>query len=160
MSKEPVIPSLSLSKQYLKYSNFESKILPTDAVTKIVDEADVQVGIAVRATNFHEDTYEVCIDILANTYSPNGRELFVLDITYAGVFILKDVEPEELEMILLIYCPGIIYPFARRIVYTMAVEGGFPPLMLDLVDFSKIYYEQREKRDKEIYSSKKNLKIK
>ncbi|MBL0725469.1 MAG: protein-export chaperone SecB [Alphaproteobacteria bacterium] len=147
MAKETTIPGLLLVRQYLKYANFESKILPSDAVAKATSDATVNIDVSVRATNFQEDVYEVVVDILASSVAPNGRELFVLDISYAGVFGVSNAQPEDLEMILLIYCPGIIYPFAREAVYSLSVSGGFPPLMLDLIDFSKLYYEQNEQKE-------------
>ena len=147
MTKETTVPGLSLVKQYLKYSNFESKILPSDAVASIADDAKINVNVSVNATNFKEEIYEVTVDILATSFAPSGRELFTMDISYAGVFGLSNVSAEDLEMILLIYCPGLLYPFARESVYSLSISGGFPPLMLDLIDFSKLYYDQKESQE-------------
>lgn len=72
--------------------------------------------------------------------------MFLVELEYAGVFEIKNIPENQLHPVLMIECPRIIFPFARRIVSDVTRDGGYPPLMLDIVDFAGIYRAELEKR--------------
>jgi preprotein translocase subunit SecB len=74
--------------------------------------------------------------------------MFLAELTYAGAFTLN-VSDEERDGVLLVYCPNILFPFARRIIADATRDGGFPPLMLDPVDFTRLFQQHIEKAKKE-----------
>jgi preprotein translocase subunit SecB len=87
------------------------------------------------------DQYEVQIRVRADAKSAN-QTVFVCEVTYAGVFMLKNISQENIQPILLIECPRQLFPFARRVVADLTRDGGFPPLLLDPIDFMTLYRAQ------------------
>ncbi|MEM1371062.1 MAG: protein-export chaperone SecB, partial [Pseudomonadota bacterium] len=73
----------------------------------------------------------------------NGT-IYVLEIVYAGLFRIKNIPQDNLEPFLLIQCPALIFPFLRRLVADLSREGGFPPLMLDPIDFAGLYVRRKQ----------------
>ena len=74
----------------------------------------------------------------ARAARPDGP-LFHVELLYGGVFAIGGVPPEEMEPVLLIECPRYLFPFARRIIAEVTAEGGFPPFLLDPIDFAGVY---------------------
>ena len=75
--------------------------------------------------------------------------LFLCELQYSGLFTVADCENEEQkEQILLIYCPNLIFPFARRIIADVSRDGGFQPLMINPVDFAAIYIQHKQTKGK------------
>jgi preprotein translocase subunit SecB len=72
--------------------------------------------------------------------------MFCFDLTYAGVFRIVNVPPENLHPLIMIECPRLLFPFAREIIATSVRDGGFPPLMLDPVDFVGLYRQNLERQ--------------
>jgi preprotein translocase subunit SecB len=72
----------------------------------------------------------------------SGSVLFAFDLTFAGVFRVQNVPPQTLQPLVMIECPRLLFPFAREIVATAVRNGGFPPLLLDPVDFVALYQQR------------------
>jgi preprotein translocase subunit SecB len=72
-----------------------------------------------------------------------GEAVFQIELVYAGLFQVVGVEQEDLEQVLMIECPRYLFPFARRMVADLSAEGGFPPLMLEPIDFAAIYLARK-----------------
>ena len=106
---------------------------------------DIKVGVNLDAKNLGEDRYEVILKINANA-TGDGQPLFLVELEYAGVFTVKDVPQQLLHPFLLTECPRQLFPFARRIMADVTRDGGFPPLMLDIIDFMQIDRAELEKR--------------
>ena len=73
-----------------------------------------------------------------------NKETFILELEYSGIFMVKNVPDESLQPLLLIECPRMLFPFLRRVVADLTRDGGFPPLMLDPIDFAGLYRSQLE----------------
>ncbi|MDA7845226.1 protein-export chaperone SecB [Rickettsiales bacterium] len=142
-AKSTGMPALKLVNQYVKSLLFTSKIMPTEAIFESTKDADVSTDINIDAVHFKENSYEVSLSIRC-VASVKDHEICEIDVVYAGVFEVVDIDSDDLEMVLLIYCPGVIYPFAREVVANSVMRAGLPPLMLELVDFSQIYYDSIE----------------
>jgi preprotein translocase subunit SecB len=102
---------------------------------------DVQFNIAVNKAA--DDVHEVAIKIDVSARSENGVH-FVVDLSYAGLFGIRNVPDEALTPFLLIEAPRLLFPFARQIVADAVANTGFPPLLLDPIDFAAAYMAQVE----------------
>jgi preprotein translocase subunit SecB len=88
-----------------------------------------------------ETDYEVSLK-LEGKADMTGTVLFAFDLMFAGVFRLQNVPPETRQPLLMIECPRLLFPFAREIVANAVRNGGFPPLLLDPVDFVSLYQQR------------------
>ncbi len=124
--------------QYVKDLSFENPAAPMSLQGQ---KPALEVGVDVQARGLGVDQYEVAIRVRADAKSAN-QTIFVCEVTYAGVFMLKNISQENIQPILLIECPRQLFPFARRVVADTTRDGGFPPLMLDPIDFLTLYKAQ------------------
>jgi preprotein translocase subunit SecB len=85
--------------------------------------------------------YEISLKLDGKAES-TGTVLFAFDLTFAGVFRLQNVPQQSLQPVIMIECPRLLFPFAREIVATAVRNGGFPPLLLDPVDFVALYQQR------------------
>lgn len=140
-------PRLMVQTQYVKDLSFENPRAP-NSLEPGQGRPDITVRVDVRAQAFAEDRYEVALHLNVETKTA-GEAGFVLELTYAGVFALVDVPQESRQPILLIECPRLIFPFARRIVADATRDGGFPPLMIDPIDFVALYRRRQQQAQDE-----------
>jgi len=124
--------------QYVKDLSFENPAAPLSLQGQ---KPALEVGVDVQARGLGVDQYEVSIRIRADAKSAN-QTIFVCELTYAGVFMLKNLAQENVQPVLLIECPRQLFPFARRVVADTTRDGGFPPLLLDPIDFLTLYRAQ------------------
>lgn len=106
------------------------------------DAPNVKLEINVAAKRLQPDLYESAIDFKAVASNAEGT-IYDLELVYAGLFQLKNIPEQALEPFLLINCPTLIFPFLRRLVADLTREGGFPPLMLDPIDFGQLFVRRK-----------------
>lgn len=138
-------PRLSIEAQYVKDLSFENPRAPASLVPA-EGRPDIQVDVEVRARALKVPAYEVELAIKAEA-KREGEVLFILDLVYAGVARLSNVQAEAVQAVLLIECPRLLFPFAREVVADATRDGGFPPLMLNPIDFLTLYHRTREPRE-------------
>ena len=138
--------SIQVVGQYLKDVSFESPKAP-QSLKAPGNNPNLQVDIHVNVNKLEENTYESAIQIKAHASNDDGT-IYLMEAVYAGAFEINNIPADALEPILLINCPTILYPFLRRIISDLTQEGGFPPLLLDPIDFSKLY-QQRQAEQKQ-----------
>jgi preprotein translocase subunit SecB len=131
------MPQLAINAQYVKDLSFESPNAPQSLLPG-QDQPQVQVNVNVSARGVAEDMFEVEIQLNAQAKSGESQT-FLVELVYAGLFTIKNIPQESLEAVCLIECPRLIFPFARRIVADATRDGGFPPLMLEPIDFADLY---------------------
>ncbi len=134
-------PSLRVLAQYLKDLSFENPKAP-QIFSGMSEAPNIAVSVDVNARGIGEDQYEVELTVSANATS-NDEPVFVVESAYAGAFEIKNVPQEQLEIVLLVECPRIIFPFLRQILAETTQTGNFPPVMLDPIDFLSIYEQRR-----------------
>lgn len=132
-------PQVSILAQYIKDLSVENPSAPQVYSWQVQPAVDVQFNIAVETPS--EDVHEVIIKIEVSTRSENGVH-FIVDLSYAGLFGLRNVPADALQPFLLIEAPRLIFPFARQIVAESVANAGFPPLLLDPIDFAGTYMAQ------------------
>lgn len=130
-----------INAQYIKDLSFESPGAPGSLVGNR-EKPRIDVSVDVQVQKLAESSFEVCLVISANAVLDEKKKLFLAELAYAGIFSI-DVPDAELEPILMIYCPSMLFPYARRIVSDVVRDGGFPPLMLDPIDFAVLYQSHK-----------------
>lgn len=123
--------------QYIKDLSFENPAVGKPVTVKD-EQPNLEVQINVSAKQVKDDHYESAIEFRALAKNSSGT-IYDLELIYAGLFKLKNVPEEALDVFLLIHCPTLVFPFLRRLVADLTREGGFPPLFLDPVDFAALY---------------------
>ena len=131
-------PHISVQAQYIKDFSFENPNAPT--VFAVMDKKpQIDLTLDLNIQKLPEDNYyEVEIFISANAKS-NQSNLFLVDLKYAGIFHLINIPEEQVQMLLAVHCPSLIFPYARKIIADATQDGGFQPLMIDPVDFGILY---------------------
>lgn len=129
--------------QYVKDLSFESPNI-TKLLSGTPENPNLKLEINVNANQVGPDLYESAIDFKADAIAKVGV-IYEFEMIYAGLFKIENVPPPQLEPMLLVNCPMLLFPFMRRIVADLTREGGFPPLLLDPVDFAQLYMRKRER---------------
>jgi len=130
---------VSILAQYIKDLSVENPSSPQVFQWQIQPQVDVQFNIAVD--KIADDVHEVTLKIEVSARSDNGVH-FVIDLSYAGLFGIRNAPEEALPPFLLIEAPRLLFPFARQIVADAVSNTGFPPLLLDPIDFTQAYMAQ------------------
>jgi preprotein translocase subunit SecB len=139
--------SLVVNAQYVKDLSFENPRAPASLMaTKEPPQIDVNVNVDARG--LQPGIYEVSLTIRADA-KLGGEPAFITELVYAGIFTLANAPEDVLRPVLLIECPRLLFPFARRIVADATRDGGFPPLFLNPIDFVALYRRQFALRDQE-----------
>ena len=133
---------IGIQSQYVKDLSFENPGAP-GSIVATQSAPDIQVNVEVQARLLQNDSYEVALHITAS--GKNGQTtLFMLDLTYGAVCRVVGVPKESLQPVLLVECPRMLFPFARRVLSDATRDGGFPPLMLNPIDFMALYRQQQQ----------------
>lgn len=133
-------PAIRVLNQYIKDLSFENPGATVQDQPNI--ELSIDVGAAPRQGT--ENAFEVTLKLKARA-GTQDTALFLIEMDYAGLFQLQGFGAGDVEPILLIECPRILFPFARRIIADISSEGGFPPLRIDPVDFGALYNSQKQR---------------
>jgi preprotein translocase subunit SecB len=130
-------PQLNVLAQYIKDLSFENPNSPNSLAAQD-KQPSINIQINVTANAVAENDYEVVLTIEGKAEN-DSLLLFGFELVYGGVFRLLNVPQESLHPFIMIECPRLLFPFAREIVASAVRNGGFPPLMLDPVDFVGLY---------------------
>jgi preprotein translocase subunit SecB len=133
-------PQLNILAQYIKDLSFENPNAPHSLMPKEQQPA-INIQINVNAKPIAENDVEVELRLEGKAESA-GSVLFSFDLLFAGVFRLQNIPQQDVGPILMIECPRLLFPFAREIVASTVRNGGFPPLLLDPVDFVALYRQK------------------
>lgn len=133
-------PQLTVVGQYVKDFSFENPNAPRSMMPS-GQQPQIGIQIKVDAQPLADTDVEVAIKIEGKAET-GGALIFAFDLTYAGVFRIRNVPQESMNALVLIECPRLLFPFAREIIATTVRQGGFPPLLLDPVDFVGLYRER------------------
>ena len=144
---------LFINAQYLKDLSFENPN-PIDAY-KNEEKPQIQVNIHTSVKKLPDNAFEVTLDIKTEA-KKKDKISFIAEVSYAGIFTLNKVPPEQEKPLLLIEAPRMLFPFARNVLAETTRDGGYPPLMLNPIDFASLYRKQMEKEKMEKEKIKKN----
>ena len=135
-------PQLSALAQYAKDVSFENPNAPRSLQTQ---SQGPQIGIQVNvnAKQLAETDFEVDLTLEGNA-KIGDEVLFAFDLTYSGVFRIRNIPADQIHPVVMIECPRLLFPFARQIVADAVRSGGFPPLYIDPIDFVGLYRQKTE----------------
>jgi preprotein translocase subunit SecB len=134
-------PQLNVLAQYVKDLSFENPNAPRSLQQQPQQQPKINIQINVNAKPLAENDFEVELKIEGRAEATNSM-LFSFDLLYAGIFKIQNVPQENLHAIVMIECPRLLFPFAREIIANAVRNGGFPPLMIDPVDFVSLYRQR------------------
>ena len=135
-------PRLMIQTQYVKDLSFENPRGPLSLTAERQFQVQIR-ELQVERQRLSADQHEVTLDLQLQGLSGEDT-VFVLELVYAGVFVVLNVPETSLEPFLLIECPRLLFPFARRIIADATRDGGFPPLLLDPIDFVGLYRRRQQ----------------
>ncbi len=163
------IPPLTVNIQYVKDLSFEVPGAP-EIYTTLRSQPSVNINLDVQARRIQDgqDVFEVTLQIKAEateaqpqpsngqavggqavgsqatgSQAAGGRPVFIAELSYSGVFTLTDVPENSVEPILLVECPRLLFPYARNILADVTRDGGFPPVLLQPIDFVSLWQSRR-----------------
>ena len=146
---------LVVNIQYVKDLSFEVPAAP-EIYTSLRSQPNVNINLDVQARRIQDgqDVFEVTLQIKAEATEPqavpNGqasagepRPVFIAELAYCGVFTLNGVPENAIEPVLLVECPRLLFPYARNILADVTRDGGFPPVLLQPIDFVALWQSRR-----------------
>ena len=134
-------PGIRIMAQFIRDLSFENPRAPESLRASGV-QPQIELGVEMAARTRTDELHEVDLKLTAAAKN-NEDPIFTVELLYGGLFQITGVLPENLEPVLLIECPRFLFPFARRIIADLTSEGGFPPFMLDPIDFAAVYAARR-----------------
>lgn len=130
-------PMLSVLAQYIKDMSFENPNAP-NSLRPREKAPEIQINVNVSANPLSESDFEVELKLEAKA-EEDSELMFNAELVYAGVFRIQGIPEESMGPAVLIECPRLLFPFARQIISDSTRNGGFPPLMIDPIDFTQLY---------------------
>ena len=130
-------PGIRILAQFIRDLSFENPRVP-DSLRGGGAQPQIDLGVEMNARGRDDNLFEVDLKLSATASREDGT-LFVVEILYGGLFQISGVPQDDIEPVLLIECPRFLFPFARRIIADVTAEGGYPPFMLDPIDFAGVY---------------------
>jgi len=132
-------PQAGIISQYVKDLSFENPNAP--AVYQWQGQPQIEVDFNIGAAQLNDEIHEVSLKIEVRS-TLDGQTAFVVDLLYAGLVGMRNVPAEQVQPFLLAEAPRILFPFARQIVNHTVQDGGFPPLLLEPIDFGALYMQR------------------
>lgn len=136
------LPAINVLAQYAKDLSFENPNAPRSLAPRQTSP-NIEIKVNVNARKVGDNDFEVELAIEGQAKDADAQ-LFRVDLTYGGVFRVLNIPEEQLHPVVMIECPRLLFPFARQIVAEAVRNGGFPPLMIDPVDFAALYRARAE----------------
>jgi preprotein translocase subunit SecB len=143
MADASATPVFNIQRMYLKDLSLEQPNAPQSLLEQ--GQPAVDINLALAAAPVQEGIYEVTVTATV-TAKVNDKTLFLIEAKQAGIFEMRNLPQEQLEGILGIVCPQMIYPYLRAIVSDMCTRAGFPPVLLTEVNFQAMFEAQQQAR--------------
>jgi preprotein translocase subunit SecB len=134
-------PGIRILAQYIRDLSFESPHAP-ESLRGGETAPQIDLGVELNAKGREDALFEVELKLTARA-TRESEAVFHIELVYAGLFQIVGVPAADMEPVLMIECPRYLFPFARRMIADLSSEGGFPPFMLEPLDFAGIYAARR-----------------
>jgi preprotein translocase subunit SecB len=139
MADEDTSPMFQIQRIYLKDLSLEQPNSPAIFLEQQQPQVDINIGVG--AETIGKDSYEVVVRVTVTT-KVGEKTLFLLEAKQAGIFEIRNVPQDQMQPIISIACPGIVYPYLRAIVSDICTRAGFPPVTLAEINFQAMYESQ------------------
>jgi preprotein translocase subunit SecB len=138
-------PLFNIEKLYVKDLSLESPNAPSIFLER--ESPNIELQLQTQSTPVEEGLFEVTVTVTVTAKLPEkDKVMFLIEAKQAGIFQLRNMPPEELEPVLAIICPNILYPYLREVVSNMAIHAGFAPVFLNPINFEVLYQQQKEQQ--------------
>ena len=137
-------PIFSIEKLYVKDLSLEIPNAPQVFLERNTPQVDIQLHHSSKGVE--DGVYETTLTVTV-TAKVGDKTLFLAEATQAGIFVAKNIPQQELEPVLAIACPNILFPYVREVISDVVVRAGFPPVVLSPVNFEAIYASQRQQQE-------------
>ena len=134
---------LSLQRVYAKDVSFEAPGAPQ--IYQVQGQPNIELNLSQRVTTLGPDVYEVVLSVTA-TCKIEDKTAYLAEVHQAGIFGVAGFDAQNRDAILSTYCPNVLFPYARQIVSDLVQNGGFPPFLLQPINFEALYAEQLRRR--------------
>lgn len=135
-------PVFSIEKLYVKDLSLEVPGAPQIFLEREAPQVNVQ--LRTEAQNIDEGVYEVVLTVTVSASIGEDRTLFLVEVAQGGIFQIRNVPETDLEPVMMIGCPNILFPYAREAVSDAVTRAGFQPVLLSPVNFETLYQSQRQ----------------
>jgi len=142
---QPAGQTFSLDKLYVKDVSFEVPGAPQVFATEIPGQPQLQMNLAQSVQRLGDTAYEVQLGITV-TCTVEDKTLYLAEVQQAGLFTLAGFDPQTLDAVLGTLCPASLYPYARQTIGALIQAGGFPPFLLQPLNFEGLYAENLRQR--------------
>ena len=134
--------------QFIRDLSFENPRAP-ESLRGGAAQPQIDLGVEMNARSREDGFFEVDLKLSAKASREDGP-IFVVELLYGGVFQIAGVGPDDMEPVLLIECPRYLFPFARKIIADVTSDGGYPPFMLDPIDFAGVYAARKQQEAQQV----------
>lgn len=134
-------PQVAISRIYLKDLSFESPLSPTIFTEPF--QPEVHIDISVRGRSLENSAHEVVLELTV-TGKQSDKTLFIVEVEQAGLFILQGLTDTQLPQALNVFCPSILFPYARQAIDSAMNQGGLPSLLLSPVNFEAMFQQKQQ----------------
>ena len=132
-------PAFAIERIYVKDLSLENPGLPQSF--QMTEAPQIEIGLCTRGEQIAPDVYE-CVVTLTVTATAAGKTVFLVEASQAGVFAIRGIAPADMQPILAIHCPNVIFPYARETIADAVMRAGFPPVHLAPINFETLYQQQ------------------
>jgi preprotein translocase subunit SecB len=133
------LPPLIVNGQYVKDLSFEVPGAPA-IFGEMTGSPDIPIHVDITVNPLQENVFEVVLHVKIDAQL-EGKPVFIAEVAYGGVFTVN-VPHDQVQSLLLVECPRLLFPFARVIIADLTRDGGFPPLMIQPIDFVQLYHSR------------------
>ena len=134
-----------LQQLFIKDLSFEAPNAPA-TLQGAAGEPDVKLNLRHSAKTLDADTYEVVLHVSVHA-ELDGKTVFLAELDQAGVFMIKGYSEDECKQLLGVYCPNTLFPYAREAISSTVSKGGFPPLILQPINFEALYAQAQARQE-------------
>jgi preprotein translocase subunit SecB len=136
------LPGLRVIAQFVRDLSFENPRAP-ESLRSNSAQPQIDMNVEMSARSRDDGLYEV--DVKLSARAVRGEDpVFHVEVVYGGLFAIEGVPEQDMEPVLLIECPRFLFPFARRLIADVTGEGGFPPFLIDPIDFGAVYAARKQ----------------
>ena len=131
--------AFAIERIYVKDLSLENPGAPQSF--QITEAPQIEIGLRTKGEQIGQDTYE-CVVTITVTATAGGKTVFLVEASQAGVFAIRGIAPSDMQPILAIHCPNVIFPYARETIADAVMRAGFPPVHLAPINFETLYQQQ------------------
>ena len=136
-------PVFQIQRMYLKDLSLEQPNSPKILLEQAQPQVDINLGVS--AEPIADGVFEVCVTATVTT-KVKDKTLFLIEAKQAGIFEIRNLPEDQMQMVIGIACPGMVYPYLRAIVSDVCTRAGFPPVILSEVNFQAMFEAQRQQQ--------------